>query len=710
MSKEEQMKYSKLLIIAVLLVLMAIVFITSCDNRSLELPKYEIASMVANPGIIYDDDGVTFSEISVTIKDDDGFAVTGETVTFRANKGSILYEVLTDSTGMAQTTFWDNEEISAEDLPFTANIDAFISDESQRVQVIIQETPPIESLTLESPAALNVAQTVELKATALNAIGSVPDGTIVVFSTDFGFFYNSEGGDLGNIVQATTNNGIAKANLNAGTNAGEATITAQISDVIDENSMTINPGVGSTIALTAEPPIIHVNVGETSEITAAVSDSYGNWVAEGTGVTFTSSIGNITAFSTTDENGEAFATFSPGVQSGLAEITAAADSANVTTQITVISDMVYSLEYADLTTVDINILGTGGNESSEIVVNLYDSNGNLIDDSEDLEVYFKFITAPIPDFGDIGANINNSVYYPSSDSVSVQPENGQAVVSVSSGTNPGTIALKAYTFNGTQEISAVKSNIVVHAGPPNSIELTIGDVDSAEDMGGGVWQIECAAIINDEWGNPVDYNTAVWFSLEDPQYPGTDPDWATIQAEAYVGNENANTDSLEGVAYTYLNYEGSHTNDTLVVWVEVSGQFTTFTDSTVVVMPIQFAAIDLVVTPAHLDWIILNDNAPKETTIRVLVLDGQNNPINGQTVYFSCPAGMPIGGIDPYIGVTGSDPDWPFGMLFKQFSFQKYECPAPPPFPNQVTYNIEVLILGTGVSDTVPVTLYRYVD
>jgi hypothetical protein len=702
------MKYSKLLVIASLLILVAIVFITSCDNRSLEMPKYEITSMVANPGIIYDDNGVTFSDISVTVKDEDGFAVTGEAVTFRANKGSILYEVLTDSTGMAQTTFWDNEEIFAEDLPFTANIDAFISEESQRIQVIIQTTPPIESLILESPTSLKVAQTVELKATALNAIGSVPDGTIVVFSTDFGYFYNAEGGDLGNIVQATTNNGIAKVNLNAGTNAGEATITAQISDVIAENTVTINPGAGSQITLTATPPLIHVNIGETSEVKAEVSDSYGNWAAAGTGVTFTSSIGNITAFNTTDENGLATATFSPGVQSGLAEITAVTDSASVTTQITVVSDMIYSLEYAFSGQVDISIQGTGGNESAEITVNLYDSNGNLIDDSEDLEVYFKFITGPY------GANINNLVSYPSTDSVAVQPENGQAVVSVSSGSDPGTIALKAYTFNDTLEISAVKSNIVVHSGPPNSIELAIGDVDSAEDMGGGVWQIECAALINDAWGNPVDYGTAVWFSLEDPEFPGNDPSWALVEAEAYVGNENANTDSLEGVAYTYLNYEGSHTNDTLVVWVEVSGQFATFVDSSIVIMPIQFATLDLVVTPAHLDWIIPNDNDPKETTIRVLVLDGQNNPVNGQTIYFSCPAGMPIGGSDPYIGVTGDDPNvppiWPSGMLFKQFRFQKYECPPPPPSPNQVTYNIEVLILGTGVSDTIPITLYRYVD
>ena len=339
--------------------------------------------------------------------------------------------------------------------------------------------------------------------------------------------------------------------------------------------------------------------------------------------------------------------------------------------------------------------------SKTLIATLYDENMNLV--VRDYTVWFKIIHGPD------GININYTLFG-TDDSLSVQSENGVAVVTLNPGTVAGTAAIETYVYNlQNNRISVIKSNIVFHSGPPENIEIVIGGIDSGIDMGGGVWQIEVAAIINDAWGNPVNYNTAVWFSVEDPQFPGTNPDWATLEAEAYVGNENANGDSLEGVAFTVLNYEGSHTNDSLLIYVEVSGATSTLVEEVLVTAPLQFGQVDLVATPSHLDWIQGSNTGPKETTIRVLVLDGQNNPINGQTVYFSCPAGMPIGGIDPYIGITGVE-NGQSGLLYKQYSFQKYECPPPPPIPGQVTYNIEVLILGTGVSDTVPVTLYRYVD
>jgi hypothetical protein len=369
---------------------------------------------------------------------------------------------------------------------------------------------------------------------------------------------------------------------------------------------------------------------------------------------------------------------------------------------TIENEIYFSYNDVEVISIEFNQNPFQINPSPILIATLFDEDMNLV--TIEYPVWFKIVSGPE------GMNINN-VLFGIDDSLFVQSEDGQAVVSLNAGIEPGYAAVEVFVYNLENErISSIKSNILINsAGPPENIEIIFGGFDSGLNMGGGVWQIEVAAIINDINGNPCDYGTPVWFELTDPQYPGTDPDWATIGAEAYIGNENANGDSLVGVAFSVLNYEGSHTNDSLLIHVEVSGTTSTLVEEVTITAPLQFGEIDLVATPAHLDWIQGSNTGPKETTIRVQIIDGQNNLINGQLVYFACPAGMPIGGIDPYIGLTGNVNGVP-GLLYKQYSFQKYECPPPPPIPGQVTYNVEVKILGTGASDTVPVTLYRYVD
>ncbi|HPR17626.1 MAG TPA: hypothetical protein PLD62_05215, partial [Candidatus Cloacimonadota bacterium] len=362
-----------------------------------EVPSYHISNMTASPAYIYADNGITYSEIAVVVRDDDNFAVTGEYVQYRTSMGHILYNIMTDSTGVATSTFWDDGTIG------TAVIDAFVGDVSSTIEVPIYETPQIDSLRMVCQAEAHVATVVEVKVTAFDSTGVVADGTIITFETTDGYFQNATGEEIGTLAQATTNNGIAKVNLYTDERAGEATISAYAQDEYVEKQITILPGVGRNISLVANPMVVHVNAGETSTTTAIVTDNYGNPVS--TTVFFASSFGNITPSSTTNSAGIASATFSPGVEAGVVEITAEADSALATTQITVISDQVYSMEFAYSGKIDINILGTGGQESAEIVLNLYDSNGNLIDDNDSLWVNFGFVTAPMPTGSNpVGAN------------------------------------------------------------------------------------------------------------------------------------------------------------------------------------------------------------------------------------------------------------------------------------------------------------------
>ena len=336
-------------------------------------------------------------------------------------------------------------------------------------------------------------------------------------------------------------------------------------------------------------------------------------------------------------------------------------------------------------------------EPFEYQVALKDSNGNNV--QRDYEVWFKFLFCPE------GMNINNTVFG-TNDSISVQSIEGVVIVALNAGNQSGTAAIKTYTYNSlNEEISMVKSNIIVHASVPEVIELSIGGINSGEDLGNGNWGIEVAAIVTDILGNPVDYGTAVYFSLS------VNPEWASIEAAAYVGNVNANGDSIPGVAYTQLIYEGAHTNDSLLIqaetcWCSETEEF---------IMPLQFPVLDAAVSPHNLYWIENNPSYPDSliATFMISLLDGQNNPIDNQQLFFYGDLVVPI-------DMGTDDDDNPFtentgivlnqhGQVNKDWIFYKYECPPPNGHqPGMNTGTMIVWIPGTSTEIEISITLIRY--
>ncbi|MEA2105071.1 MAG: Ig-like domain-containing protein, partial [Candidatus Cloacimonadota bacterium] len=210
--------------------------------------------------------------------------------------------------------------------------------------------------------------------------------------------------------------------------------------------------------------------------------------------------------------------------------------------------------------------------------------------------------------------------------------------------------------------------------------------------------VQVAALLNDCYGNPVSNGTAVYFSLV------ADSPWVSIEGSATVGNENTNGDSLLGTAFTFLTYEGSHTNDTVVISVEVSD----FTDTDEVILPIQFPVIDMVPVPMHVEWLVGSDENPRYVEIWVTVKDGQNNPISNQEIVFSSDLGTPGYGAPynfqtSYTGLTDQD-----GFLSQDYQFEYYECPPSVPPPGIKTPTINAQILGTQTQNNVTVILSNY--
>ncbi|MFZ3044581.1 MAG: invasin domain 3-containing protein [Desulfatirhabdiaceae bacterium] len=151
----------------------------------------------------------------------------------------------------------------------------------------------------------------------------VAKGTIVSFNTTMGTFQNN---DVNFQTTTLDETGIATATLTAGTTAGIATVTCTSSGV----SQSININIVKLqyeIVLSANPTIIWADGFSQSVISAYLTDNNGQPVAQGTVVSFHTTLGTFqngdVNFTTTTigDTGIATATLTAGTTTGIATVT-----------------------------------------------------------------------------------------------------------------------------------------------------------------------------------------------------------------------------------------------------------------------------------------------------------------------------------------------------------------------------------------------------
>lgn len=753
-------------IMVMVLVLMA--FSTSCDRRNptplapevAPPPKpgllREITRIVAEPDTIYADGGITYSTISVTIKDGEQFAVPGQVVLFKTTLGRILTQVATDSTGIARSTFWDEgttgvAKIWAIVRNFSAdNADSLISADTAFVEVTIAGVPPISSITLEMPSTLNpqplsVMQSITVRAKAKNVLGNdVPDNTLITFSSTRGFFTDVEGNTMGDSVVVKTTNGRATATFNAGPIAGVGVITARIANQSSSRNLLVSPGRPSNINLRSYVEIGGVlvesdtcSVGSPNNIwmQAVVKDLYSNVVPmrpikfKTTLGTFVNTVQEITVNS--DSDGAAKVKFTPGLLAGAATITAFANGDTLQDQIifNVKSSMIHSIRFTQAGQIDLNVANTGGTESAILKVKLYDINGNLVDNvPPGLTVSFRIMNQNPP----AGANLNN---YPVGENVPVIPVGGEAQVAVNSGTESGILNIRASCIVDGRTIVATKPNIVIHAGPPHTVVPFASGFNTGTNMGGGLWRIVAGANVYDIYNNPVDYGTSVWFTLPDDILN------CQIGANAFVGNESVQGDSTAGIAYTTLTYSGIYTFERLRIRAETGGvEGSQVIGEAYIVLPLNQPQLELEIIPGNLVYHGNDNPVPLSQTalLNLSLFDVQGCAIHNARISMTSTRGVfeyiqgtnedPLNSnspATPYIVVTDwYDPnslnstipyydvnDGEDGKAQGLIRFYAFEIPYGDPMtgtPGVTSVTITARILGTGSTATSTIQLLRY--
>jgi hypothetical protein len=751
-----------------LLVLLLVAFATSCDKRNpppvappiQPLPQLselrDITRISTSPDTIYADNGITFSKIKVTIKDGEQIAVPGQIVTFKASMGRIITNVTTDSTGVAETTFWDEGETGVAKIwAIVKNYsvdtpDSLISSDVDSVMVTIAGVPPISSLTLEMPSTLNpqplnVMQAITIRARARNILGDdVPDNTLISFSTTRGYFVDSEGNPLGDSIVVQTASGRATTVFNAGPMAGSGMITARIANEMSNRFIQVNPGRPANLNLRSyveiggemiEADTSSVNSPNYIWMRAEIKDLYNNIVPSQpikfkTNLgTFENTVQEIT--NNSDLDGVAQVRFTPGLLAGAATITAFANGDTLQDQLifNIKSTVLHSIQFTQAGQIDLNVANTGGTESAVLKVKLYDINGNLIDASK--HVGFRIMNPNPPD----GANLNNQ---PASDTVWVWSSGGEAQVSVNSGTQSGILNIRAVCYDAGRTVTATKPNIVIHSGPPHRVVPFASGFNTGENMFGGLWRIVAGANVYDVYNNPVDYGTSVWFYLP------SDILNCQIGANSYVGNESAQGDSTAGVAYTTLTYCGIYTFESLQIYAVTGGinGVEVFGESWVV-LPLNQPQLELEIIPGNIVYHGNDNPQPASATawLNLSLFDIQGCAIHNARISMTSTRG-----VFEYTPGTNEDPmncnpqntpwivvtDWydinsqdeninpiPYfdnndgqdGLAQGLIRFYAFEIPlgdAGTNTPGVTSVTVTARLLGTATSATSTTTLIRY--
>ena len=509
--------------------------------------------VVSTLDTIFADNGQTIAVVQAVVKDANDQPLDSVLVQFTSTKGVLASPISTNNAGVASTDFYslgvqndigDARIIAKYIHPVhgmirdTAYVHISPSDQQQQpwpysIRVVS---------TLDTIFADN-GQTVAVVQAAVKDADDQPLDSVLVQFT-------SSKGVLASPI-STNNAGVAATDfysLGVQNDIGDARIIAKyihpahgmIRDTIYVH-ISPNPEVRDPspafIDMVPEddvmPPIGQDSI-RITRIFVTVTDTSGYPVNPGTLVEFTSTMGYITPFVSTNTLGEAFANFSIGTSAGVARIYAQSNGIKDSCLVQIRSGVPTSIIIPQPNPNHIVVQGGSGSESTQLTAELRDANGQLVD--QPYNVNFQIMgTSPA------GVRLNGQGLTASDSS-----NHGVASVTLNSGTRPGGVRIRAsVVVNGTT-ISASGNPVVIEAGPPYYI-FPDYDPQNIADIGGGMYELELSARVQDFHTNPVEDSTHVYWRVE----PNNSTD---IIGTSFTNNENKAGDAYKGLAWTKAYY------------------------------------------------------------------------------------------------------------------------------------------------------------
>ncbi|MBN2372354.1 hypothetical protein JXL19_01010 [bacterium] len=333
--------------------------------------------------------------------------------------------------------------------------------------------------------------------------------------------------------------GLAGCKKSGGT-SGATTGTGTDTEVTDGETATGS----AVISLTGSPTTLYVGQPTYAIITANVKDDQGAPL-NGVIVNFTTDLGGITPSVMTNTSGVATAAFTPGINVGVATITATAKGASESIAITIMpgahSNIVLATDLAMNPDPDrIYIKGTDKNQTSTLTFEIRDKNGNPVGDG--VRVEFILLNNGLGGGESLkpGAGVDDSINVFGALTVG-----GKVSTTLESGYKAGTVQIVAfiddYINNGypdDEEVQSASISIAIAGGLPDGENFSAHP--KTLNIAGLVYsnlEDTIYAKMTDRYHNPVPPGTAVYFTANYASItsPGIVPDsTGASEAEAML--------------------------------------------------------------------------------------------------------------------------------------------------------------------------------
>jgi hypothetical protein len=605
-------------------------------------------------------DGSDSTMVRAILLDTYGHGIQGDTVRFRNQPfdGSLQGTAITDENGIAETAYHpfpgpDHLGVTRIIAEYKMNT---IHEAVDTVDVDILPVRAIGFITVslqQQDVTANGVDSTQIFITVQDSTGGlIADGTSI--------FLEHTGTGFLSPTQTTTTDGQALSVLRAPANivgsptkdsvfvwghAGDSLIIADTAvvtykpDTVDE-LLFIRPN--STVSLIA-------GSGAIDTIQVAAKDANGNPVANGTQINFVNELegSSITPSQAPTQNGVATVIYLVGSETGDDNVRAfAINSAGDTVK--TVQPVVYHCLSSDATTLQLSASQSSievGGASCQIIATLEDAYGNPL--SEDYVVAFRIVTA------------NGSQGTPDWPSFRTEPGvyndtiptniNGQAIVQIYSGRISGAVSIRACTISDTLFVCDEKSLITISSGPPYTISAHYNVIAEATNPESPERYVQVGAEVRDFYANPVEYGTAVYFTL----IPNNVAD---IEGNSTTGTPRPyHPDSVEGWAFSRILFGCFASNDSLQVIALSAGDSVSVGDTSQrFPLPIYDPNISLGADPGNL-WCGGFDCDSTDTSfITALLKDGGDCPVEGGEIRFvAVVAGTIIGPSIVFTDSTG---------------------------------------------------------
>lgn len=659
-------------------------------------PVQNSLALEAVPPTVYGD-GADSTIIRAFLLNTDGHGIVGDTVIFTnpGVDGQYQSTVVTNENGVAQTVF----KPYANHLGVTEIVATYrentIHEASDAVQVDILPVRAIGFVTVSLQKQNVIANGHDSSAIFItvqdSSGGLIADGTSVFLEhTGTGFLSPTQVQTAdGQAFAAIT----APANIVSGPrvdsifvwgNSSDTTIVADtavvhyIPDVVNELQI-IRPE--STVTLIAGSGMF-----DTVQVSAL--DANGNPVANGTQIRFVneipSSTVNPSSAPTTD--GIATAIYLVGSETGDDNVRAfVPDPHEPTDTIWSAQPAVFRCLSSEATTLVLSAsegnIEVGG-ASCQIIATLEDAYGNPL--SEGYFVAFEIKSA--------NGSRNEPYEWPSFDTEwgvyydTVETSiTGRAITQIYSGMVAGPVSIEACTIPLPPDSLFVcdeKSLITISSGPPYHVEVSPTPVGEATNPDNPERFVQVGAGVWDVYANPVEYGTAVYFTL----IPN---DIGEVEGNSYTGGSRPyHPDSVDGWAFSRIIYGCYGTFDTLQVVASSAGENGPVADtSTPFPLPAYNPSIFLSANPGNLRCDGPNPNQCDQSDITALLTDGGGCAVQYGIINFSA---LVAGSI---IGLTEVITD-ENGIAETVYEICGDEIPTPPDGIPRIETAVRAILFG----------------